>query len=249
MNHTVKVQMSESMTVAEIAVSYPEAIEVFKRFDIDYCCGGNISLKEACDRIDLEPAKILDSITRLVPGSVATAFRIQDWTCSLIVDYIVQNHHSYVRNVIPEIRLLLSKVVKSHGQDQVELVAIQDEFNALADELLHHMHKEEFILFPAIKRLESGIQQADPLAVTIQAPLISMEHEHESAGKIIKSIRLRSKNYTAPDYSCPTFKVLYKKLEEFEQDLLTHIHLENNVLFQRVKDRGRPQENGVKTDK
>lgn len=228
------------MTVAQIAVEKPEALHVFDKYRIDYCCGGDREFRYACTNAGLDPEKVFDEISQAPSGTPSITTRIQSWTNSLLVDYIVQNHHAYVRSSIPEIQTLLCKVVEVHGNENVELNSIQEAFNELADELIHHMHKEEFMLFPAIKRLEEGVELKNPLAVTIQAPLNSIEHEHESAGRIIKAIRTLSGNYTPPEYACPTFKITYKMLEEFDRDLMTHIHLENNVLFERVRQSGRP---------
>lgn len=240
MNSKTAELISPNMTVAQIAVEKPEALHVFDKYRIDYCCGGDREFCEACTSAGLDPEKVFDEISQASSGTPSIATRVQSWTNSLLIDYIVQNHHSYVRSSIPEIQTLLRKVVEVHGQENVELNSIQQAFNELADELVHHMHKEEFILFPAIKQLEEGVELKNPLAVTIQAPLSSIEHEHESAGRIIKAIRTLSCNYTPPEYACPTFKITYKMLEEFDRDLMTHIHLENNVLFERVKERGRP---------
>src|SRR5688572_12204073 len=98
------------------------------------------------------------------------------------------------------------------------------------------MEKEELVLFPAIKRLESQNIQGHPLSATIQAPIGAMEHEHVIAGDLVKQIRSLSDNYTPPDFACPTFRITYKKLQEFDNDLMKHIHLENNILFERLKN-------------
>ena len=93
-------------------------------------------------------------------------------------------------------------------------------------------------MFPAIKRLESQSFDDHPLADAIQSPISAMEHEHDVAGKLIKQIRSATNNYTPPDFACPTFRITYKKLQEFDQDLMRHIHLENNILFERMKSKG-----------
>lgn len=239
MNSTSNILEDENVTVAQLAIDYPEALQVFIKHNIDYCCGGHRSLKDACIRIGLNPDKIKEEIIKAVPGT-SNVSRIQNWSSSLLVDYIIQNHHDYVKTAIPEIQALLDKVCDAHGEDSIELLGIRDDFNDLAEELLQHMQKEEFVLFPAIKRLEKDINAKHPLAITIQAPVSAMEHEHESAGELIKSIRSQSKNYTPPDFACPTFRITFKKLQEFDNDLMTHIHLENNILFERVKERAKP---------
>jgi regulator of cell morphogenesis and NO signaling len=97
------------------------------------------------------------------------------------------------------------------------------------------MEKEELILFPAIRRLEAQIAGNHPMEVMIQSPIAAMEDDHETAGVLIKEIRTLSNNYTPPDFACPTFRVTFQKLKEFDNDLMKHIHLENNILFQRFK--------------
>lgn len=153
----------------------------------------------------------------------------------MLIDFIIQNHHSYVTSAIPEIQALLDKVCVAHSNDRFELLTVREDFLDLAEELTSHMKKEEFVLFPAIKRLESQTHDDHPLASAIQTPISAMEHEHTVAGDLIKHIRLNTNNYTPPDFACPTFRITYKKLQEFDQDLMRHIHLENNILFERMK--------------
>jgi regulator of cell morphogenesis and NO signaling len=162
--------------------------------------------------------------------------RPETWSSSFLVDFIVQNHHRFVRNAIPELQPFLDRVCEAHGNDCPELLHIREHFNDLADELTSHMEKEELVLFPAIKRLEAHNNEDHPLAATIQAPVGAMEHEHMIAGDLIKNIRALSNNYTPPEFACPTFKITFKKLQEFDNDLMKHIHLENNILFERIKN-------------
>lgn len=224
-------------TVAQLAVSHPGALSVFTKYNIDYCCGGHRPLEEACKRIGLDPEKIMEEILHSRSSETPEALRVENWGSSLLVDFIVQNHHTYVKNAIPEIQPLLDKVCDAHGVDSPHLLLIREDFNTLADELISHMHKEEFVLFPAIKRLESQDYGNVPLSLTIQSPLAVMEHEHTVAGDLVKSIRAHSGNYTPPDFACPTYQITYQKLREFDSDLMMHIHLENNILFQRMKEK------------
>lgn len=221
------------MTVAEMAVSYPAALSVFTKYNIDYCCGGNRSLEDACIRVGLNPDKIRQEIVNSPVQQSAVPPRAERWSASLLADYIVQNHHAYVKNAIPEIGALLEKVCAAHGEDNIELLNIQQDFSDLAEELLNHMDKEEIALFPAIKRLEAQGVEEHPLAETLKAPIAMMEHEHTVAGDLMKSIRLLSHNYTVPEFACPTYRVTYQKLKEFDDDLMTHVHLENNILFKK----------------
>lgn len=227
-------------TVAQLAISQPGALAVFAKYSIDYCCGGHRSLTEACHRLGLDPDKILTEIHQTSPADSTQALRFENWSSILLVDFIIENHHSFVRRAVPELELLLDKVCDRHGNDSVELLHIRESFIDLSEELESHMEKEENILFPAIKRLYSESPENNAIQTIIQGPIVAMEDEHEAAGSLLKRIRTLSSNYTPPDFACPTFQVTYQKLKEFDNDLMRHIHLENNILFERHKKQAIP---------
>ena len=225
-------------TVAQLAISHPAALGLFEKYKIDYCCGGHHSLEEACQKIGLNPLKIRQEIDRSMDD--VSQLRTEKWTSSMLVDFIIQNHHSYVTNAIPEIHALLDKVCTAHGNDNPELLTVREDFLELAEELISHMKREEFVLFPAIKRLDAQSYDDHPLAGAIQTPISAMEHEHALAGNLVKHVRSLTNNYTPPDFACPTYRITFKKLHEFDNDLMRHIHLENNILFERMKGWSRP---------
>lgn len=224
-------------TVAQLAIAHPGALAVFTKYNIDYCCGGHRSIEDACRRIGLDPEKIKAEVLQSSGEGMSQTLRPENWTSTFLVDYIIQNHHSFVKRAIPEAEAFLDKVCDAHGNDCPELPQIRENFLDLAQELASHMEKEELVLFPAIKRLELQDQENHPLVSTLQAPVGAMEHEHAIAGDLVKQIRALSNNYTPPDFACPTFRITYKKLQEFDHDLMRHIHLENNILFERIKER------------
>lgn len=234
-----KTLLDNEQTVAQLAVSYPGALSVFMKHQIDYCCGGHRPLREACVRVGLDPEVIMDEIVNGQVMESRQVARFQQWSSALLADYIVENHHTFVKKAIPEIQFFLDKVCAAHGQEDAHLLTIRQNYEDLAEELTSHMDKEEFVFFPAIKRLEAKDYGNVPLSITIQAPLKAMIHDHDTAGDLIKSIRSLSNNYTPPEYACPTYRITYQKLKEFDDDLMMHIHLENNILFQRVKEQTR----------
>ena len=130
---------------------------------------------------------------------------------------------------------LTAKVARVHGEKHPELVTIARHFDEVAAELKQHMHKEERVLFPFIDKmaaaLRDGIPAPQPFFGTVENPIRMMENEHESAGETMEKIRLLSNNFTPPEGACTSYRVLFSKLNEFEQDLHQHVHLENNILF------------------
>jgi regulator of cell morphogenesis and NO signaling len=132
---------------------------------------------------------------------------------------------------------LIQKVVSVHGARHPELDSVNKIFAELADDLIPHMLKEENVLFPYILRLEqarsSGAQCPTPPFVTVRNPLRMMQFEHDLAGRLLQELRRITWNYTPPPDACLSYKTLYEALDDFEQDLHQHIHLENNILFPR----------------
>ena len=225
----------EQQTVgALVAADYRKA-EVFKRFGIDFCCGGGRTVKEACAKQGVVYADLEAELLMAQQQDDAEPMNFNEWDPRLLVDYIIHTHHSYVRENIPLLKEFTAKVAKVHGHADPEVVEIAALFGEVAVEMEQHMMKEEYILFPYIKQLAGIRKQQEPMGRppfgTVQHPIRMMELEHERAGEIMAEIRRLSHDFTPPDHACTTYRVSYFKLEEFEADLHKHIHLENNILF------------------
>lgn len=229
----------EQQTVgALVAADYRKA-EVFKRFGIDFCCGGGRTVKEACEKQGVSYSDLEAELLKMQhQDDVTEPMNFNAWDPRLLVDYILYTHHTYVRENIPLLQEFTAKVAKVHGHANPEVVEIAALFGEMAVELEQHMMKEERILFPYVKRLAGlrGLQEpmGQPPFGTVQNPIRMMELEHERAGEIMAEIRRLSHDFTPPDHACTTYRVSYFKLEEFEADLHKHIHLENNILFPKA---------------
>lgn len=224
-------------TVAEIVTQNIKTADIFKKHGIDFCCGGGISVAKACEKHNIDLTEIENELSAL--GNVApTAQNYNDWGLDYLSDYIVNTHHGYVAEAIPLLLHYASRVAQVHGEHYKEVVTINNLVREVAQELAAHMKKEEIMLFPYIKRLiaekNGATFQGNPPFESVESPIKMMEAEHESAGDIFKKIFELTNNYTPPQGACNTFKALYNKLDEFEQDLHQHVHLENNILFPKA---------------
>ncbi len=229
-------KITKDNTVAEVVTENIKAAHVFKKFGIDFCCGGGISIKNACQNYGVT-YEVLENELKAV-DNVSKAFNYGAWDLDFLIDHILNIHHTYVEENVSILLEYADKVAKVHGHYHAEVIEINNLFKEVADELITHMKKEELILFPYVKQLVKAKKEGErpifPHFVTVNNPIKIMENEHETAGDIFKSIAKLSNNYTAPDDACNTFKALYSKLQEFEQDLHQHIHLENNILFPKA---------------
>jgi regulator of cell morphogenesis and NO signaling len=222
-------------TVGEIVKDDFRAADIFTGYGIDFCCGGKISVADACAEAKADELAVVGALENLKHQAGAAAHDFDSWKLDFLADYIINTHHQYVKRAIPQILPLAQKVAEVHGVNHPEVVKINDLFQNLAEELTSHLHKEEMILFPYIKKLvaaeAAGGCDDGACFGTIASPISVMEAEHENAGVILKRMFSLSDGYTAPEDACNTFRVLYGKLKEFEDDLHVHIHLENNILF------------------
>lgn len=232
--------VTTAKTVRDMAVEFPGAARVFEKLGIDYCCGGNKSLEEACAASSLSVDQVLDSLELAEQASRANQ-KDRNWQAeplAEIVAHINGTHHKYTREEIARLTPLFVKVCSVHGRNHPELQHVRDAFSRLAQELSTHMMKEEMVLFPYIVRMEEAVIQKEPVLPppfgTVQNPVAMMMHEHDSAGDALRTMRQASAGYAPPGDACISFQTLYKALAEFETDLHQHIHLENNILFPRA---------------
>lgn len=230
--------ITKENTVAEIVSQNIKTADVFKKNGIDFCCGGGISLEKVCSKLDINFTTLKQELEQ-VNNSSQKVVDYNNWELSFLIDHIINIHHVYVSDAIKIIYQYANKVAKVHGHHYKEVVEINDLFLEVANELTFHMQKEEKVLFPYIKKLVAAENENSSLEIphfgSVKNPISMMEEEHENAGDIFKKIAKLSNNYTPPEEACNTFKALYAKLQEFEEDLHQHIHLENNILHPKAK--------------
>jgi len=227
-------------TVGELALEMPVATRIFEKLGIDYCCGGNRTLEQACQAARVPLDQAVDSLE--VADLTARASREdRDWQTeplSELIEHIKNTHHKYVREETARLRPLFEKVCSVHGTNHPELLGLRTTLASLAQELATHMMKEEMVLFPYIVRLEEAVTEkvaaVPPPFGSVRNPVAMMMHEHDDAGNALREMRQGSQGYTAPADACVSFRALYQALADFEADLHTHIHLENNILFPRA---------------
>ncbi len=227
----------QNCTVAEAVSDNIKMADVFKENGIDFCCGGAISIKKACadKKIDFETVK---SELNQMNHTKSKTNDYNSWDLGFLADFILNTHHKYVSEESVVLLQYSNKVAKVHATHYPQVIEINNITEALVAELTSHMQKEEMILFPFIKDLatakKTGINVELPHFGTIKNPINIMDSEHDAAGDMIKKLAQLTNDFTPPEGACNTFKALYAKLEEFQNDLFQHIHLENNILFPKA---------------
>jgi regulator of cell morphogenesis and NO signaling len=233
--------IDETKTVRDLVIENPAVARVFEKFQIDYCCGGQLSLAEACRRSGVKLDEVLQAAEKATINETRSDLPEMDFnemSLTALTDYIVRKHHKFTREQSEKISVLLEKVCSIHGKNHAELFDIQKVFSTLRLEVEKHMLKEERMLFPYISLMESLINfgHAVPPAPfgSTKNPIRVMITEHDAAGEHLLEIRRLSNHFVVPDDACVTYRTLYRELEAFEKDLHWHTHLENNILFPKA---------------
>jgi len=229
--------ITSETAVRDIAIEFPSAIRAFERIGIDYCCHGQHSLAEACTKSNIELAPVLEELEGYQHQSgkpVAT-----EWLHAPLKDlseYIVKKHHAYTREQLKLIDTLMAKVEQRHGAEHPEVFQMGKVVAVFGSELKHHTECEEKNLFPYIAAM--GTDQRPELPVpakgSLKMPITHMMTDHDQTGEELQELRKLTNNFTPPSEACPTWRGLYRAIEELESDLHQHIHLENNILFPRA---------------
>lgn len=233
MDGTVRNSLRERTIGEVVAEDYARAA-VFKRLGIDFCCGGDRTVGEACEQAGVR----LDLLQEALAGADRKARGWPDprgWDPSFLARYIVEVHHRYVRETLPVLVQLAQKVARVHGDRRPELHRIRDLVEELAAEMDLHMTDEEKNVFPRITALAVAQKDGAPAdGSELRGPITTLENDHDHAGGLMRQLRELSDGYSPPAMACATYRATYAKLSEFEEDLHRHVHLENNVLFSQV---------------
>lgn len=227
--------ITEQTPVADIAAALPSSVRVFQRHGVDFCCGGKRPLGQVCTEQGLSFAELAGAIE----AAAAEPAPERDWTgapLDALIDHIIATYHDPLREELPRLQAMATKVQRVHGAHAAYLARVEQIVTELAADLLAHMHKEELVLFPAIRGIAN---HPGPESLWLAAPISVMEREHDVAGALLAELREITTNYDAPAWACQTFRALFNGLDELERAMHLHVHLENNVLFPRALDTAR----------
>ena len=224
--------MKKDMTVGEIVAIDYRAAEVFKEAGIDFCCGGKKSIDETCAEKGIDKDELIRKLQVLESTANTSTHNFMEWEPGFLCDYIVNTHHKYVLKTLPDLVSYTEKIASVHGKGHPELEEVAILFSKINKELLQHLKNEEEVLFPSIKEvLVSGSKKAK---ADIISEITRLSGEHEFAGGAMDRINVITSGYKVPSDGCNTYHVAFKLLSQFEDDLHTHVHLENNILYPKA---------------
>lgn len=226
-------------TIGKFVAEDYRTAEVFEKYGIDFCCGGQVTLAATCQEKNLDPDQVLQEIEAVRKEPIQRSENYDAWTLPFLIDYIVNTHHVYLKENDEQIAAYARKIAEVHGAHHPEVIEIARIFTKIVSDMAAHLVEEEEVFFPTIKRADAAVNSGkDPESkdrALIKAELEKLHREHEEIGDAIHKIRHLARDYAIPADVCNTFVVTYRKLKEFEDDLHKHVHLENNILFSKAE--------------
>ena len=224
--------LDPTATVGSFVRDQPSRSRVFENLKIDYCCGGKITLTQACEKKGIDAADVIKQLEACDAATETCDLTDADsMTLTELANYIEATHHAYLRQELPRLDFMTEKVSRVHGDKDDRLLKMREAFVALKAELAPHMMKEEKILFPIIRQLEASADRPGFHCGSVANPIRQMEQEHDQAGNALEILREVTDGYTPPEWACNTYRAMLDSLEKLEADMHQHVHKENNVLF------------------
>lgn len=208
-------------TVGEIAATMPGATGVFRKFKLDFCCGGDIALEDAARQRGIDVAEVEQSLAALEEAGAPAPLQTGE-----LIDHILTRYHETHRREVPELVKLAKKVEAVHADHPKVPRGLADTLQELLGELEVHMKKEELILFPAMRQRSEG---------RLDTPIAQMRHDHDDHGEHLRQLESVTDSFNLPEGACRSWQALYAGTAKLTNDLMEHIHLENNVLFPRYE--------------
>jgi len=225
----------DTETIGAVVARDYRTAEVFEKFGMDFCCGGNVTLAAACREGGVDLEELRRELDKAADQPLDRSQNYDAWELPFLADYIVNTHHVYLKENNEGIKAYAHKIAEVHGAHHPEVIEIAGIFDKIVADMSVHLKNEEEQLFPAIRKLvalqKGGTAPEAKDVEELRATLTELSHEHDEIGAAIHEIRRLAGNYTIPADVCNTFMVTYQKLKEFEDDLHKHVHLENNILF------------------
>ncbi|MDN4606132.1 iron-sulfur cluster repair di-iron protein [Sporosarcina highlanderae] len=229
------IQLTLDTQVSDIVTALPQSADLFRNLRIDYCCGGKIALKEAAEQRELNPEEVLKKIHAIeAKRETRNSLEPSSFGSKTLVAHIQEKYHANLCEELPMLAPYITKVARVHGENHPHLLRVQEIFKTLRAELIEHTEDEDKNVFPLL--LEFLENPTSELKERVKPHVFELEEEHDNAGRLLHELREITDNFTPPETACGTYRLVYARLEQLEKETFEHVHLENNVLFDRVRE-------------
>jgi regulator of cell morphogenesis and NO signaling len=245
----IDMSVTTESTVGQWVLERPGIARVFEKLGIDYCCGGKKPLGEACRIKGLDAANVVALLNAGDGGPAADNIDLAAMSLTELADHIQSTHHEYLKRELPRLQPLIERIAARHSDKNPKIIQLPYIFSAFRSELEAHMAKEEHVLFPLVRVIDSVGGTGDCACGTITNPIRIMELEHQHAGDALSLMSEITDGFSTPPQACNTYRTVMHSLAELESDMYRHVHKENSVLFPRAIAKAAEEESPARVEK
>ena len=234
------INIAADALVTDIVISDYRTVSVFRKYGIDFCCGGKRPLSEACKTLHLDTDQVLNELNASMRNfTISNSLDFANWDFDFLIDYILNVHHQYLQLNLPEVQDMLAVFVSGHKSKFAQLEDLLKCFCAFKIEMILHLDHEEKIIFPYIRQIAHAHKSHETysalLVRTLRKPIEQLlVYEHEHVEKYLLRLRDLTNNYIPPGQACTMHQIVLHKLRELDNDMVQHGYLENCILFPKA---------------
>jgi regulator of cell morphogenesis and NO signaling len=216
-------------SVGTLVLDHASCAPVLQRHRIDFFCRGDESIESASLRMGIDRHSLAAELASAIAGEAgATEPDPRELATEALIDLIVDRHHAYLRETLPIVQELAAKVARLHGRHHPRLYVLEALVGVLHSTLVRHLDAEEQFLFPAMMEACAGHASA-------LSGLAAAHEDHAFVSVLLERIRTETADFDLPRWGCSNHRSLMSELAAIECDLITHVHLENQVLLPRFQ--------------
>lgn len=210
--------------------------KVLHYFGVEYYESRNKTLSEICEEYQISQTKVIDLIERSDQKNEAQQLDLKRLPTSLIIAYLKHSHQLFIKDRMPYLLKLVGQLTSFEEDGLVH--DLQVVLPMFVDDFVHHVYEEEAKLFSYIMLLDSFVQgQTSASKVITKVNDFSIQEfslHHGESDDEMKGIRGITNGYNLDLIHDLKQKVVYQALKSFDDELIKHAIIENEVLFPRA---------------
>ena len=88
-------EILEKTTIGEYVAQDFRTAAIFSKYGIDFCCKGNRTIEEVCDKKEIDANDLLDQLNTVLSTKNDDGIDFKSWPLDLLADYVEKKHRFY----------------------------------------------------------------------------------------------------------------------------------------------------------